>query len=61
MLSENTGRRAIIVGHANTVPELVKLLAERDDIPDIDDKEFSVMYIVTVPRIGRPNVLRLNY
>lgn len=61
VLSENAGRRVMIVGHANTVPELVKALSGRDDIPAIDEKDFSLMYVVTVPRIGRANVLRLNY
>jgi phosphohistidine phosphatase SixA len=61
VLSDNSGRRVMIIGHANTVPELVKALGDRSDIPDIDEKDFSLMYIVTVPRIGRANVLRLNY
>ncbi len=29
--------------------------------PRLDEHDFSAMYIVTVPRIGHANVLRLNY
>ncbi|HXP64338.1 MAG TPA: histidine phosphatase family protein [Steroidobacteraceae bacterium] len=61
VLSENSGKRVMIVGHTNTVPELVAALSGRGDIPGMDEKDYGVMYIVTVPRIGRANVLRLNY
>jgi broad specificity phosphatase PhoE len=60
-LRENSGKRVMIVGHTNTVPQLVAALSGRDDIPKMDEHDFSTMYIVTVPRIGRANVLRLTY
>jgi broad specificity phosphatase PhoE len=61
VLSENRGGRVMIVGHSNTVPDIVAALSGRSDIPKIEDKDYGVMYIVTVPRIGRANLLRLNY
>jgi broad specificity phosphatase PhoE len=61
VLRENSGKRVMIVGHSNTVPDIVAALADRSDIAKMDDKDYGVMYIVTVPRIGRANVLRLNY
>jgi len=61
VLREHSGGRVMIIGHANTVPEIVSQLAGRSDIPAIDEREYGAMYIVTVPRIGRANVLRLNY
>ena len=60
-LRDNSGKCVLIVGHTNTVPELVAALSGRDDIPKMDEHDFSTMYIVTVPRIGRANVLRLSY
>lgn len=60
-LQDNSGKRVLIVGHVNTVPAIVAALSGRRDIPGIDEKDFSTMYIVTVPRIGRANVLHLNY
>jgi hypothetical protein len=30
-------------------------------VPEIRAEEYGTMYIVTVPRIGHPNLLRLNY
>ena len=61
IVRENSGKRVLVIGHVNTVPDLVAALSGRSDIPPIDEKEFGTMYIVTVPRIGRANVLRLSY
>jgi broad specificity phosphatase PhoE len=61
VLREHRGGRVMIVGHLNTVPELVGALADRRDVPAIDEQDYATMYIVTVPRIGHPNLLRLNY
>jgi phosphohistidine phosphatase SixA len=61
VLRENSGGRVMIIGHINTVPEIVAALSGRSDIPSMDEKEYGAMYIVTVPRIGDANLLRLNY
>jgi 2,3-bisphosphoglycerate-dependent phosphoglycerate mutase len=61
IVRENSGKRVMVIGHINTVPEIVAALSGRSDIPQIDEKEYGNMYIVTVPRIGHANVLRLSY
>jgi broad specificity phosphatase PhoE len=61
VLRENSGKRVMIIGHTNTVPDMVAALSGRSDIPQINEQEFGTLYIVTVPRIGRANVLRLSY
>ena len=61
VLREHSGGRVMIVGHLDTVPLIVADLAGNGDIPSIDEHDYGVMYIVTVPRIGRANLLRLNY
>jgi broad specificity phosphatase PhoE len=61
VLREHSGGRVLIIGHANTVSKIVAALSGRSDIPEIDEHDFGIMYVVTVPRIGRANVLRLNY
>jgi len=58
---ENRGHRALIVGHSNTVPEIVAALAHIQDVPPMGEDEFDTMYIVTVPTIGKASVLRLKY
>ena len=61
ILRENNGKRVMVIGHVNTVPDIVAALSGQSDIPQMDEKEFGTMYIVTVPRIGRANILRLSY
>lgn len=61
VLSENRGGLAIVVGHSNTVPQLVGELTRSDKVPAMGDEEYDTMYVVTVPTIGRASVLRLKY
>jgi phosphohistidine phosphatase SixA len=61
VLRENSGRRVMVIGHVNTVPEIVSALSGRSDIPSIDEQDFATMYVVSVPRIGRANLVRLSY
>jgi phosphohistidine phosphatase SixA len=61
VLDENRGGRALIVGHSNTVPELVKALSGTKAVPPIGEEEYDTMYVVTVPSIGQTSVLRLKY
>ncbi|HEX3395191.1 MAG TPA: histidine phosphatase family protein [Steroidobacteraceae bacterium] len=61
VLRENSGKRVMVVGHVNTVPDIVAALSGRSDIPQLDEKDFGTMYIVTVPRIGHTNLLRVSY
>ena len=61
VLDENRGGRVLIVGHSNTVPELVKALSGADAVPPIGEEEYDTMYVVTVPSMGKASVLRLKY
>jgi broad specificity phosphatase PhoE len=61
VLREHAGGRVLIVGHLDTVPAIVAELSGERDIPKIGEFEYGAMYIVTVPRIGRANFVRLNY
>jgi 2,3-bisphosphoglycerate-dependent phosphoglycerate mutase len=58
---EYRGRTVLIVGHSNTVPELARRLARTPDVPEIPDAEYGTIYVVTVPTLGRPSILRMTY
>jgi broad specificity phosphatase PhoE len=60
-LHDHAGGRILIVGHADTVPQLVAALSGNSKVPEIGADEYGTMYIVAVPRIGHANLLRLNY
>jgi broad specificity phosphatase PhoE len=60
VLREHRGGRALVVGHSNTVPEIVKALSG-EDVPPIADDEYDNVYVISVPTFGSANVLRLKY
>lgn len=61
VLRENRGGRALVVGHSNTVPEIVTALSDDHGVPAIGDEEFDTLYVVSVPSVGRASVLRVKY
>ncbi len=61
VLREHPGGRILIVGHVDTVPAIVGALSGANDIPPIGALEYGTMYIVTVPRLGHSNYVRLTY
>ena len=60
VLHEHAGGRVLIVGHSDTVPAIVSALSGDGKVPEIADDEYGTLYIVTVPRIGHANLLRLS-
>ena len=60
-LREHAGGRVLIVGHADTVPAIVGALSGDHEMQGLGDSDYGVMYVVTVPRIGRANFVRLDY
>ena len=49
----------LIVGHSNTVPELVEELSGRE-VPEMSEVEYGVVYVVAVPRFSRAAVTRFD-
>ncbi len=50
----------LIVGHSNTVPDLLKGLGIKDEIT-IPDAEYDNLFIVFRPLAGDPSLIRLRY
>ena len=61
VLKENRGARALIVGHSNTVPEIVQALSGGKTVPPMGEDEYDTLYVVTVPSFGPATVLRMKY
>jgi broad specificity phosphatase PhoE len=61
VLHEHPGGQILIVGHTDTVPQIVAALSGKPKIPEMGAAEYGTMYIVTVPQIGHANLMRLNY
>ncbi len=60
LLHDHGGARVLVIGHADTLPDIVRLLSGQA-VPPLGDQEYGTVYIVSVPRIGRANLLRLAY
>jgi phosphohistidine phosphatase SixA len=58
-LSENRGGRVLIVGHSDTVPDIVKELSGAD-VGLMSEAEYGILYLVTIPRFSRAAVTRLD-
>jgi phosphohistidine phosphatase SixA len=58
-LSENRGGRVLIVGHSDTVPEIVKELSG-EEVGPMSEADYGILYIVSVPRFSRAAVTRFD-
>lgn len=45
---ENEGKNVLIIGHSNTIPQFVNALIRQQKYQEMDDAEFSHLYIVTL-------------
>ena len=59
VLREHRGGRILVVARGNAARDLAAALSGVSDIPPSLD--FGTLYIVTVPRVGRANLLSLDY
>jgi hypothetical protein len=57
---KNANGNVLIVGHSNTVPELLTRLGVKDAIA-IADNEYDNLFIVVRPAGGEPTLIRLRY
>jgi broad specificity phosphatase PhoE len=61
VLREHAGGRVLVIGHSDSVTEIVEALSGVKHLPPIGAEEYGTMYIVSVPRVGRANLLLVNY
>jgi gamma-glutamylcyclotransferase (GGCT)/AIG2-like uncharacterized protein YtfP/broad specificity phosphatase PhoE len=60
ILSHHPGQTVLVVGHGNTVPELIGLLGG-PSLPDIDDCEFDNLFVLVRHSATRASVTKLKY
>ena len=54
------GGSVVIIGHSNTVPELIHELGDID-VPPIGDDEYDTLYVLSIPSFGHASLLRMAY
>lgn len=57
---ENPGENILVVGHSNTVPEIIKALGVNIDLT-IDEKEYDNLFVVTIYAKGQAKLTQLKY
>jgi phosphohistidine phosphatase SixA len=57
---ERPGDAVLVIGHSNTVPEVIRMLGG-DVVPTIDEKKFDDLFVVTVYAKGKAKVVQMKY
>ena len=55
------GKIILVVGHSNTIPELIGNMGASKVVPTIAEDEYDNIYIVTIPWFGKTKTIRLRY
>ena len=58
--AQNSGQTVFIVGHNNTVPEIIAALGG-PKYPIIPESEYDNLFVVTVYRTGQAKVVKMKY
>lgn len=61
LLRDQRGKTVVVVGHSNTVPELVHRLTDGRESVTLRDDEFDALFIVARPVTGVPILTRESY
>lgn len=58
--SKNAGQTVLVVGHSNTLPEIIHALGG-PQIPDLDDNEYDSFFVLSIPENGESKLLKLKF
>ena len=61
IVRQHKGKVILVVGHSNTVPELIANMGASKNVPEIDENEYDNMYIVSIPWFGKTKTIRVRY
>jgi broad specificity phosphatase PhoE len=60
ILTRSAGKSVLVVGHSNTVPDIVRALSGIP-VPAMTDAEYDHIFVVVVPATGSPRVMQLRF
>lgn len=61
ILSSHRGKTVVVVGHSNTVPDMLKELSNNSFNVTITDGQYDNLFIVSMPEKLKPTVTPLKY
>ena len=61
IVKRHKGKIILVVGHSNTVPEMIANMGASKNVPAIAENEYDNIYLVTIPWFGKTKTIRLRY
>jgi 2,3-bisphosphoglycerate-dependent phosphoglycerate mutase len=61
LISENKGKKVLMVGHSNTVPQIVNLLRGGNEEKEFSELDYSRLYIVSIKKMGEGQVQLIRF
>ena len=61
MVASHKGKIILVVGHSNTLPELIAALGASKNVPPIAEDEYDNIYLISIPWFGKTKTIRLRY
>lgn len=61
IVRRHKGKIILIVGHSDTIPELIAELGASKKVPPIAENEYDNIYIISIPWFGKTKTIRLRY
>jgi len=61
ILKTHKGEIILVVGHSNTLPELIANLGASKNVPPIAEDEYDNIYIISIPWFGKTKTIRLRF
>ena len=61
MVAAHKGKIILVVGHSNTLPELIAALGASKNVPPIAEDEYDNIYLISIPWFGKTKTIRLRY
>ncbi len=60
LLQKHVGGTVLVVGHSNTIPQLVNMLVGKEAYKQFDDADYDNVFIVTLTKRGSASVTHLT-
>ena len=61
ILKEHKGKIILVVGHSDTLPELIANLGASKKVPPIEEMEYDNIYIISIPWFGKTKTIRMRF
>ena len=61
ILDKHKGKIILVVGHSDTIPELIANLGASKNVPPIAEGEYDNIYLISIPWFGKTKTIRLRF